>query len=143
MKYFTRLVVTETTLTHTTIFHISISKKYLEEFQYLHQPHHDPHIPSNAFTAALSSHLCFSNALSALCLSNPISQTRPIASSLLSSLFGVAYICTQDLAVRLNSSMLSKYIRATWASCGSFGSGEQRRAWRERRAVFMVRAGDH
>ena len=34
------------------------------------------------------------------------------------------------------------YMLATSASWGSDGSGLQRRAWRERRAVFIVRAGD-
>ena len=34
------------------------------------------------------------------------------------------------------------YMSATSASCGSVGSGLQSSAWRERRAVFIVRAGD-
>ncbi len=99
--------------------------------------------PSNSFTAALSSQECFTNAFSALPLSNPISQTLATHSSFVPFIFVEAYISVQNLAVLSNSALSFMYILATWASWGSVGSGEQRRAWRERRAVFMVNAGDH
>jgi len=103
--------------------------------------HHIP--PSNSFTAALSSQECFTNAFSALPLSNPISHTLEMHSSFFPFIFVEAYISVQNLAVLSNSALSLMYIFATWASWGSVGSGAQRRAWRERRAVFMVNAGDH
>lgn len=67
--------------------------------------------PSNSLTAADSSQLCFSNAFLALLVSNPISHTRAMASSLLPC--GLAYVSVQNFAVLSNLGRSLRYILAT------------------------------
>jgi len=56
---------------------------------------------------------------------------------------GEAYFLTQSCACSLNFLRSSLYSEATTASWGSFGYGTASSTCKERRAVRMVRAGDH
>ena len=94
-------------------------------------------IPSNSFTALLSSQSCFSSAFLALSLSKPISERFFIISSKLASL---AYVSVQNFAVFSNFFLSPMYIFATSASCGSLGSGDDSKARSESSAVLMVSA---
>ena len=92
---------------------------------------------SNAF---YSSNPCFSSASLHCSRVNPISISLEIFPSFIA---GFANFTTHSLACSSNFLRSPLYSVATTASWGSLGSGAQRSACSESRAVRMVKAGDH
>ena len=71
------------------------------------------------------------------------SAVAPPLPSAISFLGAPAYFTAQSRALCSNSAGLRINMLATSASCGSFGSGVERRDWSEIRADLIVRTGDH
>lgn len=95
---------------------------------------------NSSYKAFYSSKPCFNKAFSTCSRENPIYRRRFTLASLIS---GEANLWTHYSACLLNFFLSSLYYEATTASWGSLGSGAQSKACKERRAVLIVKAGDH
>lgn len=95
-----------------------------------------------ASLAASSRSLAFSSFCRKLSSVTPPLPPAPVELPPGAPLGAPAYFIAHSLATCANSSGCLINILATSASCGSLGSGEARRDWREIRAFFNVMMGD-